>query len=176
MLTNLACSTVSHGVPRWRATAYGVSSRSSPYFVKDLVFVSSELRKSLSRLLRLGLGLHLHLSSDLVIVRPDQICFRWGGGGGVHLKGDRRASPLPLWRLARRLVQKQCSHFQLDLLPSRGMAGMDLQGNTNRIDKRSRPPTVKCFSSFPRSLPPLPPPSSYISLYSHLPLRSNALP
>ena len=96
-------------------------------------------------------------------------------GEEVHLKGDRRASPLPLWRLATRLVQKQCSHLQLDLLPSRGMAGMDLQGNTNRIDKRSRPPTVKCFSSFPRSLPSLPPPSSYISLYSHLRLRSNAL-
>jgi hypothetical protein len=44
---------------------------------KDLVFVFSELRKNLSRLLRLGLGLHLHLTSDLVNVRPDQICFRW---------------------------------------------------------------------------------------------------
>jgi hypothetical protein len=117
-----------------------------------------------------GAGPALVFGSSQCPTRPNLLQM----GEEVHLKGVRRASPLPLWRLARRLVQKQCSHLQLDLLPSRGMAGMDLQGNTNRIDKRSRPPTVKYFSSFPRSLPS-PPPSSYISLYSHLHLRSNAL-
>jgi hypothetical protein len=94
-------------------------------------------------------------------------------GEEVHLKGVRRASPLPLWRLARRVIQKQCSHLQLNLFHHVEWLEWIYKETLTELTEPAA--NGEYFSSFPRSLPSLPPPSSYISLYSHLHLRSNAL-
>jgi hypothetical protein len=138
---------------------------------KDLVFVSSELRKSLTRPLRLGLGQHLHLSSDLVNVRPDPICFRWERRCILKASVAQAHYLCGVWQ--GRVVQKQCSYLQLDLFHHVEWLEWIYKETLTELTEPAA--DGEYFSSFPRSLPSLPPPSSYISLYSHLHLRSNAL-
>jgi hypothetical protein len=68
-----------------------------------------------------------------------------------------------VWQ-ARRLAQKQCSHLQLDLLPSRGMAGKDLHGNTNRIDKTEPAADGEIILFFPPLFAFSSPSFTYLSL------------